>query len=217
MLEKDQFNFIKFSFISSQVGKLYYGQGQTKQKKNKREMQLVHLFCPFVLGNPTQFEDESSFKAFVLTTAARSLWTSVYKSDADLSKSSFVFGQSVGLFHSDSNCADLATERALPVRSDIHHRESSPVTKSPSADWQKQHHFLQNTKTKADNPNPSPQDCKIYSRDLTSCSKNFKTAELYKNYHSCSHAEVYIKSSFSWKPSHRPGVLARRNTFICNI
>lgn len=78
-------------------------------------------------------------------TAARSLWTSVNKSDADLLKSSFVFGQSVGLFHSDSNCADFAMEKALPVRSDIHHRETSPVTKSPSADWQKQPPFLQNT------------------------------------------------------------------------
>lgn len=78
-------------------------------------------------------------------TAARSLWTSIYKSDADLLKSSFVFGQSVGLFHSDSNCANLAMEKALPVRSDIHHRESPPVTKSPSADWQKLPPFLQNT------------------------------------------------------------------------
>lgn len=126
------------------------------RKKKRRNAVSALVLVPFVLGNPTQFEDESSFKAFVLTTAARSLWTSVYKSDADLSKSSFVFGQSVGLFHSDSNCADLATERALPVRSDIHHRESSAVTKSPSADWQKQPPFLQNTKTKADNPNPSP-------------------------------------------------------------
>lgn len=96
------------------------------------------------MGNPTQFEDESSFKAFVFTTAARSLWARVYKSDADLFKSSLLFGQSVGLFHSDSDCADLAVEKALPVRSDIHHRESPPVTKSPSADWQKQPPFLQN-------------------------------------------------------------------------
>lgn len=33
MLEKDLFNFIKFSFISSQVGKLCYGYSQTKQEK----------------------------------------------------------------------------------------------------------------------------------------------------------------------------------------
>lgn len=70
-------------------------------------------------------------------TAARSLWTSVNKSDTDLLKGPFVFGQSVGLFCSDSNCANLAMEKGLPVRSDIHHRESPPVQKSPSADWPK--------------------------------------------------------------------------------
>lgn len=87
----------------------------------------------------------SSFKLFVLVTAARSLWAGINKSDTDLLKGPFVFGQSVGLLCSDSNCANLAMEKGLPVRSDIHHRESRSVQKSPSADWQKPP-FLQNTK-----------------------------------------------------------------------
>lgn len=36
-LEKDQFNFIKLSFILSQAWKLCYGQAQTKQVKKKKE------------------------------------------------------------------------------------------------------------------------------------------------------------------------------------
>lgn len=32
------------------------------------------------------------------------------------------------------------------------------------------------------------QDCKPYSKALTNCSMNLMTAELCKNYHSCSHA-----------------------------
>lgn len=113
------------------------------------------LFSSFVSRNPAQFEDASSFKPFVLMTSARSLWTSVNKSDADL-KGAFVFGQSVGLLCSDSNCANLAMEKGLPVRSDIHHRESPPVQKSPSADWQPPP-SSKTVKIHADNPNPSPQ------------------------------------------------------------
>lgn len=92
-------------------------------------------------------------------TADRSLWTSVNKSDADLLKGPFVFGQSVGLFCSDSNCANLAMEKGLPVRSDIHHRESPPVQKSPSADWHSPPALPLSSKTlkiDADNPNPLP-------------------------------------------------------------
>jgi len=67
-----------------------------------------------------------------------------------------VFGQSVRLFCSDSNCANLAVEKGLPVRSDIHHRESPPVQKSPSADWQTSPLSSKTLKTHADNPNPLP-------------------------------------------------------------
>lgn len=83
-------------------------------------------------------------------TAARSFWTSVNKSAADLLKGPFVFGQSVGLHCLDSNCANLAMEKGLPVGSDIHHCESRPVQKSPSADWKNQPLFFKALKTEAD-------------------------------------------------------------------
>lgn len=123
------------------------GRAKLNRPKNKGEMQLVPLFTFFVLENPAQLEDASSFKPFVLVTAARSLWNSVNKSEADLSKDSFVFGQSVGLSCSDSNCANLVMEKGLSVRSDVHHCESPPVHQSPSADWQKKSlTSLQNSK-----------------------------------------------------------------------